>query len=199
GMGYGGPRQWGNRGLAYVGVEKQNGSAAPVANEAAGGSTTPSVPGDRDAQQPPNTPPQLGGEHQGTGDPSASEQQSDEQQLNGQKANAQTQAAEGTPQDEGEQASEDGSPARNTAPEIETKTAAKNSVRGSGKEKPMRQTGQRTAGLGAASSYGVEREVSDPSQHSILVSAPEPGSPAFMVNFPGEAVSASTWVAISAR
>jgi TonB family protein len=37
------------------------------------------------------------------------------------------------------------------------------------------------------------------SEHSILVNAPEPGSPPFFVNFPGEAVSASGAIAISAR
>lgn len=36
-------------------------------------------------------------------------------------------------------------------------------------------------------------------EHSILVTAPEPGSPPFQVNLPGEAVSASRSVAISAR
>jgi TonB family protein len=36
-------------------------------------------------------------------------------------------------------------------------------------------------------------------EHSILVNAPEPGSPPFVVNLPGEAVSASAAVAISAR
>jgi TonB family protein len=35
--------------------------------------------------------------------------------------------------------------------------------------------------------------------HSILVNAPEPGSRAFFVNLPGEAVSASAAMAISAR
>jgi TonB family protein len=35
--------------------------------------------------------------------------------------------------------------------------------------------------------------------HSILVNAPEPGSRAFFVNLPGEAVSASAGIAISAR
>jgi TonB family protein len=37
------------------------------------------------------------------------------------------------------------------------------------------------------------------SEHSILVNAPGPGSPPFFVNLPGEAVSASGAVAISAR
>ena len=37
------------------------------------------------------------------------------------------------------------------------------------------------------------------SEHSILVNAPEPGSPPFFVNLPGEAVSASPAIAISAR
>ena len=36
-------------------------------------------------------------------------------------------------------------------------------------------------------------------EHSILVNAPEPGSPPFFVNLPGEAVSASGAIAISAR
>ena len=36
-------------------------------------------------------------------------------------------------------------------------------------------------------------------EHSILVNAPEPGSPPFVVNLPGEAVSASGAIAISAR
>ena len=36
-------------------------------------------------------------------------------------------------------------------------------------------------------------------EHSILVNAPGPGSPPFVVNFPGEAVSASAAIAISAR
>ena len=37
------------------------------------------------------------------------------------------------------------------------------------------------------------------SEHSILVTTPEPGSPPFFVNLPGEAVSASGAIAISAR
>jgi TonB family protein len=37
------------------------------------------------------------------------------------------------------------------------------------------------------------------SEHSILVNAPGPGSPSFFVNLPGEAVSASGAIAISAR
>ena len=36
-------------------------------------------------------------------------------------------------------------------------------------------------------------------EHSILVNAPEPGSPPFIVNLPGEAISASGAIAISAR
>jgi TonB family protein len=36
-------------------------------------------------------------------------------------------------------------------------------------------------------------------EHSILVNAPEPGSPPFVVNLPGEAVSASGAIAVSAR
>jgi TonB family protein len=36
-------------------------------------------------------------------------------------------------------------------------------------------------------------------EHSILVNAPEPGSPPFFVNLPGEAVSASGAIAMSAR
>ena len=36
-------------------------------------------------------------------------------------------------------------------------------------------------------------------EHAILVNAPEPGSPPFVVNLPGEAVSASGAIAISAR
>jgi TonB family protein len=36
-------------------------------------------------------------------------------------------------------------------------------------------------------------------EHAILVNAPEPGSPPFFVNLPGEAVSASGAIAISAR
>jgi TonB family protein len=38
-----------------------------------------------------------------------------------------------------------------------------------------------------------------PGEHSILVNAPEPGSPAFVVNLPNDAISASSTVAISAR
>jgi TonB family protein len=37
------------------------------------------------------------------------------------------------------------------------------------------------------------------SEHSVLVNAPEPGSPPFFVNLPGEAISASGAIAISAR
>jgi len=36
-------------------------------------------------------------------------------------------------------------------------------------------------------------------EHAILVNAPEPGSRPFVVNFPGEAVSASGAIAMSAR
>jgi TonB family protein len=49
-------------------------------------------------------------------------------------------------------------------------------------------------------SRGVEVAPDAPAiEHSILVNAPGPGSPPFMVNFPGEAVSASAAIAISAR
>jgi TonB family protein len=36
-------------------------------------------------------------------------------------------------------------------------------------------------------------------EHSILVNAPEPGNPPFIVNLPSDAVSASSTVAVSAR
>lgn len=46
---------------------------------------------------------------------------------------------------------------------------------------------------------GGEGDGARTGEHSILVNAPDPGSPAFVVNLPGDAISASSSVAISAR
>jgi TonB family protein len=52
----------------------------------------------------------------------------------------------------------------------------------------------------ARSSRGMDSELGNMgSEHAILVNAPEPGSRPFFVNLPGEAVSASAAIAISAR
>jgi len=55
------------------------------------------------------------------------------------------------------------------------------------------------AGASRGSYPGGEGEGLRVGEHSILVNAPEPGNPPFIVNLPGDAVSASSTVAISAR
>jgi TonB family protein len=58
------------------------------------------------------------------------------------------------------------------------------------------EAGSARNGRGMNGEYG---NAESSSQHAILVNAPEPGSPPFFVNLPGEAVSASGAIAISAR
>lgn len=81
----------------------------------------------------------------------------------------------------------------------------------SSKSGPARDVGAGVSGINARSRHAAE-DVLAPSGrgmdgerggmgtgHSILVNAPEPGSRPFFVNLPGEAVSASGAIAISAR
>jgi TonB family protein len=67
---------------------------------------------------------------------------------------------------------------------------------GAGEREPRR----RTENAVPRNSRDVEVAPDGPAiEHSILVNAPGPGSRPFVVNFPGEAVSASASIAISAR
>jgi TonB family protein len=55
------------------------------------------------------------------------------------------------------------------------------------------------AGASRSSYSASEGESPHVGEHSILVNAPEPGNPPFIVNLPSDAISASSTVAISAR
>jgi len=75
-------------------------------------------------------------------------------------------------------------------------TASSATVPGTNERLPRRSTENSVPRSGRDVEVASDRPAAE---HSILVNAPGPGSPPFMVNFPGEAVSASAAVAISAR
>jgi len=85
------------------------------------------------------------------------------------------------------------------------KTVAKGDELGGSPGAPSRMVAtpapKRPAKAGAfrGISAGGEGEGARVGEHSILVNAPEPGNPPFIVNLPSDAVSASSTVAVSAR
>jgi TonB family protein len=127
---------------------------------------------------------------------SASQQNSDQQEnvQEQQKAPAEPNSAQKPGQEE---ASADRLAEKDQAEKTEASPAMKSSVSTpAGKD----STSAARTKTQPRSSY-AKAEAADPSEYgrSILVSAPPPGSPPFFVNLPGEAVSASPWVAITAR
>ena len=208
-------QQWMDRGLAYVGGEKPPVQKPVPTTTAPGSGNTPSAQSSPTAEAPSNgsEPPQTQGSAKPQDSPRADSEQPDSTRTNSTGAvSGSSPKAEADPSEQNEDAEggKDSLPpaaanprtAANLDPRVNPTTKPVAPVTRNPEpttNSPKRGAAERAKAAGVAKIPDLRSDSPDTSHHSILVSAPEPGAPPLVIGFPSEAVSASTWVAISAR
>jgi outer membrane biosynthesis protein TonB len=199
-------QHWMDRGLAYVGAAKQPAPAQSVPVQG----NNPSAPGSSTADTQPNGGAPVSPQTQGTAKPSdststeADSTQTDSTQV-GNRSSAlaarTTEARDG--ENEGAEPEKGSAPAAAADLDAGVNPASKRGVpvtkNPDPKANPLKRPAAASKAAGIAKIPDLRNDNVDVTHHSILVSAPEPGGLPLVIGFPNEAVSASTWVAISAR
>ena len=146
---------------------------------------------------------------QDTGDQAGADangvQSGDAAQTSGERPGSNTGAASSAPAETGRNSGEAGGRATTEA-NIQSNTSTKSDERVEGLPRKdsapavAPEPKQAVKNGATRSLYAMgEGEGARTGEHSILVNAPEPGNPPFVVNLPSDAISASSTVAISAR
>ena len=181
-----------DRWIAYVGAWMQ-------------GPAVPSVK----APAPVDEPSSAAAESQDTGNQAGADangvQSGDAAQMSDERPGSNTGAASSAPAETGRNSGEAGGRATTEA-NIQSNTSTKSDERVEGLPRKdsapavAPEPKQAVKNGATRNLYAMgEGEGARTGEHSILVNAPEPGNPPFVVNLPSDAISASSTVAISAR